>query len=221
MEINAAKLSIKADREGIVIYVPEDMSVDDICCRLYRKFSENSRAFQKSGDVNVTFKGRELTRVQTEKIIEHLNNIDLLHVSFRCGDRTKSVPRALPPAVPAVSYGHQEIISGAVERPYIFRGDIQRKQTLEVKGNAIILGNVAKDAVVVSGRSIIVIGRLAGTAIAGKITGADAFIAATDMHPCMLRIGRAGCTCPDIRGDFAPMSAIATNDNNTISITYI
>ena len=75
--------------------------------------------------------------------------------------------------------------------PYIFIGDIGRKQTLEIKGNVIILGNVAREAKVVSGRNIIVIGGLYGTAIAGKSNKYDSFVLAMYMAPKFLQIGNA------------------------------
>lgn len=35
------RLSIKADRSGIVVYVPAAMSVNDICCDLYCRILDN------------------------------------------------------------------------------------------------------------------------------------------------------------------------------------
>ena len=37
------RLSIKADRSGIVVYVPAAMSVNDICCDLYCRILDNIR----------------------------------------------------------------------------------------------------------------------------------------------------------------------------------
>ena len=51
------RLSIKADRSGIVVYVPAAMSVNDICCDLYCRILDNISARKKelyvylSGDV--------------------------------------------------------------------------------------------------------------------------------------------------------------------------
>ena len=39
------RLSIKADRSGIAVYIPECMSVQDICSELYKKILRNIRAF--------------------------------------------------------------------------------------------------------------------------------------------------------------------------------
>ena len=38
------RLSIKADRSGIVVYVPAAMSVNDICCDLYCRILDNISA---------------------------------------------------------------------------------------------------------------------------------------------------------------------------------
>lgn len=234
MEVNTTRLSIKADKDGISVHIPQVMPVDDICRRLRKRFSENAGAFRKSGTVPVSFKGGELTHEQSGMIIDFLNSIEGLNVCFvkreepmahtcRQGRTLLCLPDVQREQT--VLYGGSDAVCAgqmyADVRPYIFRGDIHRKQTLEIKGNVIILGNVARDAVVISGRSIIVVGELAGTAIAGRVTGNRAFISATDMNPKMLKIGRTSCICPEIRRGFAPLSAVATNDNNAISITYI
>lgn len=76
------RLSIKADRSGIVVYVPAAMSVNDICCDLYCRILDNISAFQKKGTVCISFRGCTLERGDTEEIISFLNSIDKIHVRF-------------------------------------------------------------------------------------------------------------------------------------------
>ena len=70
------RLSIKADRSGIAVYIPECMSVQDICSELYKKILRNIRAFEKCGSVYVAFKGTSLSHDETEEILQFLNDID-------------------------------------------------------------------------------------------------------------------------------------------------
>lgn len=222
------RLSIKADRSGIAVYIPEYMSVQDICSEMYKKILRNIRAFEKCGSVHVAFKGVSLSQDETEEILQFLNDIDMVNVSFIIKsddvqykeDENEAgvvqMKKVCPggPSVPAPADGQ------SMEKPYIFRGDLGRKQTLEIKGNVIILGDVAKDAKVVSGKSIIVVGELAGTAVAGRISSERSFVMAMHMAPRMIQIGRSRIFSPKIKGD--PMSPmIAANDGNTINITYI
>lgn len=222
------RLSIKADRSGIAVYIPECMSVQDICSELYKKILRNIRAFEKCGSVHVTFKGVSLSQDETKEILQFLNDIDMVNVSFiiKSDDvqykedeneadvvhMKKTCPDGASVPAPADAW--------SMEKPYIFRGDLGRKQTLEIKGNVIILGDVAKDAKVVSGKSIIVVGELAGTAVAGRISSERSFVMAMHMVPRMIQIGRSRIFSPKIKGDtLSPM--IAANDGNTINITYI
>lgn len=226
MEDKIDRLTIKADRTGIAVYVPESMSVNDICCELYDKIQENVKAFQKSGTVYMSFRGRYMNDEDSGMIISFLNDIDMINVSFRMrhdidqkkAECTDPVPVGVGQVRMTVPSGHR--IDRGNDKPYIFRGNIGRKQTLEIRGNVIILGDVAKDATIISGKSIIVVGRLAGTAIAGKIAGTDSFVMAMHMDPRFIQIGSVRCTAPRIKdGKMAPM--IATNDGNAIDITYI
>lgn len=225
MDGNNAKLSIKAGREGIIVDIPEAMSANDICCQLYKRFTEKAGAFQTAGKVYLLFKsrGKPLTEGEKNHIIAFLNGIDLLQVSFCRADEHCDSGSGLLPAV-CEYQSDSEFTYRPVnqpEKPYVFQGSLLRKQTLEIKGNVIILGDVSRDAAVISGKSIIVIGELAGTAVAGRLMYPESFILATSMTPQRLEIGRAACTFADSRRDSLPLTAIATNDNNTINITYI
>ena len=72
------RLSIKADRSGIVVYVPAAMSVNDICCDLYCRILDNISAFQKKGTVCISFRGCTLERGDTEEIISFLSLVLIL-----------------------------------------------------------------------------------------------------------------------------------------------
>ena len=223
------RLSIKADRSGIVVYVPAAMSLNDICCDLDCRILYNISAFQKKGTVWISFRGCTLERGDTEEIISFLNSIDKIHVRFAAkpdidqytgsgvrddGDREPQQAK-VSMALPDMTKTHSDN-----ERPYIFRGDIGRKQTLEIRGNVIILGDVARDARVVSGKNIVVVGELAGAAIAGKLAAGNNFIIAMRMCPQLLQIGKAKSTGIRLPGA-KRMPMIATNDEGIINITYI
>lgn len=222
------RLSIKADRSGIAVYIPECMSVQDICSELYKKILRNIRAFEKCGSVYVTFKGVSLSQDETKEILQFLNDIDMVNVSFIIKsddvqykeDENEADVVHMKKACPGGASVPAPADAWSMEKPYIFRGDLGKKQTLEIKGNVIILGDVAKDAKVVSGKSIIVVGELAGTAVAGRISSERSFVMAMHMVPRMIQIGRSRIFSPKIKGDtLSPM--IAANDGNTINITYI
>lgn len=262
MEDKITRLSIKADRSGIAVYVPAHMSMDEICSELYRRFSHNACAFEKKGTIAVAFRGDTPTEAESHRIIDFLNGLDMNNVSFRYrkesgSSKTDNYNKYTVPFCDGVTGSAYEPVTCMEKRiensdddrlgnymkmvrgagsskddntcnnkyvtkdiPYIFIGDIGRKQTLEIKGNVIIIGNVARDAKVVSGRSIIVIGSLYGTAIAGKCNKDDSFVLAMHMVPRLLQIGNARSEFPDIR-NYSDSSVVAANDGTSISITYI
>lgn len=271
MDDKFTRLSIKADRSGIAVYVPAHMSTDDICSELYSRFSHNICALEKKGTVAVTFRGDSPTETESCRIVDFLNSMDMNNVSFRYERETKEGTKEkkielCKKIVTEPIYDNSDMIHKGFQRyydkscennsginankkniPYIFIGDIGRKQTLEIKGNVIIIGNVARDAKVISGKSIIIIGALYGTAIAGRCNGAgvvrgnmhnsnstgstgstnrnriytnDSFVLAMHMSPKFLQIGTVGSETPYIE-NYADSSVLATNDGTTISITYI
>lgn len=223
MEGDIGKLTIKADRGGIVVYVPENMTVDWICRCLYLKFSENARAFQNEGSIGVSFRGSPLTHAQEKRIVDFLNGIEILHVRFVLAKGKSPAEKSENSEVSHVLYPASyapHLSSVGVrrdEKPFVFRGDIGRRQTLEIKGSIIVIGNVARDATVTAGKSITVIGRLSGTAIAGKQALSGCFISATDMRPKLLQIGKVRGSLPEASG----RSAVAVSEGGTIRVTYI
>ena len=102
----------------------------------------------------------------------------------------------------------------------LFRSKSWFQLCLSTKGNVIILGDVARDARVVSGKNIVVVGELAGAAIAGKLAAGNNFIIAMRMCPQLLQIGKAKSTGIRLPGA-KRMPMIATNDEGIINITYI
>ncbi len=231
MEDKITRLSIKADRSGIAVYVPAHMSTDEICTELYRRFSVNAYAFEKKGTVAVTFRGNRPTDTESYRIIDFLNGLDMSNVLFRLGQKsehniTEKYIEPIPGSILKNIYEPQDITvhknRGFTDKniPYIFIGNIGRKQTLEIKGNIIIIGNVARDAKVISGRNIIVIGDLYGTAIAGKCSKGKSFVLAMHMEPRYLQIGKGRSETPDIV-NYPDSSVVAANDGTSISITYI
>ena len=76
MEDKITRLSIKADRSGIAVYVPAHMSMDEICSELYRRFSHNACAFEKKGTIAVAFRGDAPTEAESHMIIDFLNDLD-------------------------------------------------------------------------------------------------------------------------------------------------
>jgi septum site-determining protein MinC len=75
----------------------------------------------------------------------------------------------------------------AALRAQFFRGSLSNGERFETNESVIILGDVAKDAAVISKKDIIVLGALYGEAFAG-VDGKNHFVAALDFSPHMLKI---------------------------------
>lgn len=230
MEGKITRLSIKADKSGIAVYVPAHMSMDEICSELYHRFSLSAGALEKKGSVSVAFKGKKLSESESYKIIDFLNNMEMNNISFiydRKSDITIDRHDALyNDRIMKTTYqSNEKVVDSVIRRdareiPYIFIGNIGKKQTLEIKGNVIIIGNVAREAKVISGGNIIVIGDIYGTVIAGKGGGEKYFVLAMHMEPRYLQINKVKALLPNIT-NYDNSSVLATNDGTAISITYI
>lgn len=228
MDGNSEKLTIKADKSGIVICINKDMTRDEICFELYRKIMDNIGAFKKSGTIYVSFNSMHIGLSLAQDILDFLNSLDEVRVIFRIKEEyldrlTHTLSEASDTAASskaAMPVKDFSLLGDTSEKPYIFRGDIKKRQTLETKGNIIIIGDVLKDATVVAGRNIIIIGSLYGNAIAGRVSCNYSYIIALDMLPQKLAIGKASLTCPRIKNKLnLPM--IATNEYDLINISYV
>jgi septum site-determining protein MinC len=235
MSLEKDKLSIKADQNGIIVFVPDKMKPMDICQELYERFVHKSTVFQKSGCISISFTGYDISEAQAKNIVDFLNSIEQLKVVFVLKEKTGETRNSkvsceagseyhkalsLPHKSERVTYKPVTTYREPVwQRPFIFSGDLKKGQTLEMTGNIILMGNVDEGARIKAGGNIVVLGGLHGQASASGLRTSGGFILALRMCPQKLKIGSFEVKYNQIEFGNAPI--MVTKDNNGINISYL
>lgn len=98
---------------------------------------------------------------------------------------------------------------------------IRSGQTLEVKGDLLLIGDVNPGGTIIAGGNIFVLGALRGIAHAGCFGDKQAVIAASLMNPMQLKISDVTNRAPDSKGDGNEMECAYINKNNQIVVDRI
>ncbi len=107
------------------------------------------------------------------------------------------------------------------DRLLIVQRHLRSGQKVEHGGDVLILGNVNKDAQVIAGGNIIVMGKLRGIAVAGALGDESAVIVALQMEPQQLRIGRKVAISSDEDRNSPGYPEVAKIENGTIVLEKV
>lgn len=98
---------------------------------------------------------------------------------------------------------------------------IRSGQTLEVRGDLLLIGDVNPGGTIIAGGNIFILGALRGIAHAGCYGDKQAVIAASLMNPMQLKISDVTNRAPDSKGDGNEMECAYINQNNQIVVDRI
>lgn len=190
-------VTIKANSHGIVIVTDCSLSYDNMVSAVKSKFKQCKNIFSDRCNMPVTIKGPSLTEDEYRKLLEQLNRIDGIKTHFTESKKETTVLTETKNPVTTSSSDKPKTAARAICPPadsevsgnYIFKGTLKSGEELSIKNSVIIMGDVEKDASVISGGNIIVLGNLMGRAIAGKTKGSNRFILALFMKPEYIQIG--------------------------------
>lgn len=174
---------IKSYKDGIAVYLDEELEFTQLLSDVGDKFRDSARFF---GDmrVAVSFEGRSLSPLEENRLVDAISCNSRLHVVCVVGkdkekeSRFKETMEAFERCFPKAENNGQ-----------FYRGNLQNGQILETEGSIVIIGNVEPGCSVISTKDIIVLGRLQGSAYAGGAGSHEHFIAALEMTPQKLKIG--------------------------------
>ncbi len=199
-----ADVTIKANSHGIVVVSDSTLSYDNMVLAVKNKFRQSTAIFKDNCDMPVTVKGPLLTDEEYRGLLEQLNGIEGINTHFTEVKKKQVELPELASSVyimPPLKGRDMDEISSvpeAVDIPgnYIFKGTIHSGEELAIRSSIIIIGDVEKNAAVISGGNIIVLGGLYGQAVAGKTKGENRFILALYMRPEYIQIGNVSQTFP-------------------------
>ncbi len=203
---------IKANSHGIRIILSNEYPLENLIEEIKSRLYKYDSLLKKDGNVYISFEGRALSREEIDTILFELNGIPDIGVNFiykseeipktvskpQAGKKIPSAPKPETQANETMTVkelhnhtGRKENDINNCSEALFFHGNLLSGQILETKKSIIIIGNVERNARIISGGNIIIIGSLKGEAIAGRDLHPKRFVLALQMEPVHIKIGRA------------------------------
>ena len=187
----ATPVSIKGGKDGLRLVLDEAAPWDEVLDDLHESLSRGVEFFQ----------GAQITVDTGQRALGDEELADLLHLMGEHGLQPSMLATASPEGRSAGR------AAGIVTRPpvraapapvqndaeagLLVQRTLRSGQVLRHHGHLTVIGDVNPGAEVVAGGSIIVWGRLRGTAHAGALGDAAAVVCALELAPTLLRIADA------------------------------
>ena len=213
-------VSIKGNKYGIVVFVKEDASFDDVKNEISEKMKESSKFFGKASSA-ISFEGKHLTNEEQQTIIDIISECSEMNIVCIIDDENeekfkKAVEKSNQPVASEMP---QEAYAAGITGGQFYRGTLRSGQVLECDSSVVILGDVNPGSKIISTGNVVVLGSLKGTVYAGLTGDPGAFVVALDMHPVQIRIGDTIARCSDKQKKNAKLETkIAYVDDGNIYI---
>lgn len=169
---------IKSSKNGINLLLNSELDFQTLLDEILKKFQESEKFFSDA-EFAISFEGKELTDEEKYQIVDAImTNTD---IKIRCivdYDEIKDAVIQKKMKDMAEKEAKQKQATGT-----FYYGSLKPGERLEVDAAIVILGNVPKDACVISKSSIVVLGTLLGEAYAGMDGDKQSFIAALRFMP--------------------------------------
>jgi septum site-determining protein MinC len=207
----AAPVSIKGGKDGLRLILDEAAPWDEVLDELHERLARGTEFFQ----------GAQITVDTGQRALGDGEFSDLLQVMGEYGLQPSTLATATPegrsagraagistrlPVRSAPATPQNELDSGLLVHRTLRSGQVLRHH-----GHLTLLGDVNPGAEIVAGGSIVVWGRLRGTAYAGAMGDTTAVICALELAPTLLRIAEAMARPPESRPVGPEMARITSN----------
>lgn len=208
----------KGIQDGILIVLNNKVYFDDVENALLQKV-QNAKTFFKGANKSISFKGRDLSEDEENRLLDIISNVAEINISF-----VNNIPTIISEeqqeTVTEVKNDNITEDSAKLSIPnvdtsntYFHKGSLRNGQKINYKGNVVVIGDINPGGSVVADGNVIVLGKLKGTVHAGLNRDKNCFISALRMTPSQLIIGDCLAYFPtDIKRDVVPEYAY-TKDN--------
>ncbi len=209
--MSQTSIEIKGVKDGLLVTVP-DGPWDDVGPLLFQHLEEQ-QSFLTGAQIILQLHQRQLGAVELGKLSEKFADLDLnLWTVLSESAHTESAARSygLETSLPVAELPPLETDPepDSLDPNCRFVGATLRGgQEIDFDGNVVILGDIKVGARVIATGSIVVWGRLQGTAIAGAEGDESAVICALDLSPRQLNIAGFLARAPERDGAPEPEMA--------------
>lgn len=207
----AAPVSIKGGKDGLRLILDEAVSWGEVLDELHDRLAKGTEFFQ-GAQITVDTGQRALGDGEFANLLQVMGEYGLQPSTLATATpEGRSAGRAAgistrPPLRPAQATPQQDADSGLLVQRTLRSGQVLRHH-----GHLTLLGDVNPGAEIVASGSIVVWGRLRGTAYAGAMGDTTAVICALELAPTLVRIADAMARPPESRPVGPEMARITPN----------
>lgn len=187
-EVNMDCVTIKGSRDGIDLILDPEVPFDELEERVREKFADAARFFE-GAEVILSFHGRNLSRVEEQKLTAAVTESADIHVLY-IAETDEFYNALLRSRADAFRDGGPEAVDGErlIRTHGFYEGDVKEGEVIESPEDLLIIGSVEAGAEVLSLGSIVILGRLTGSAHAGVGGRTDSFVAVMEADPIQVTI---------------------------------
>ena len=207
----AAPISIKGGKDGLRLILDEASPWNEVLEELHERLARGTEFFQ-GAQITVDTGQRALGDGDFAELLQVMGEYGLQPSTLATATpEGRSAGRAAgistrPPARTAPAAPQSDTESGA-----LIQRTLRSGQVLRFPGHLTLLGDVNPGAEIVATGSIVVWGRLRGTAYAGAMGDTTAVICALELAPTLLRIAEAMARPPESRPAGPELARMTSN----------
>lgn len=196
----AMPVSIKGGKDGLRLVLDESAPWADILDELHERFSHGTEFFH-GAELIIDTGERALADEELAELVALMGEHSLQPTALATSSREgRSAGRAAGVATrPALRAAAPMQPQNDPDSSLFVQRTLRSGQVLRHHGHLVLMGDVNPGAEVMAGGSIIIWGRLRGTAHAGAMGDMSAVICALELTPTLLRIADAMARPPGTR----------------------
>lgn len=198
--MNSNSVVLKLYKDGMVVFVNEDMPFEQLKAAVVEKFIKSKEFFRGIAPC-VGFKGVQLDERQCGELIRAIS--DALGSEVTLWNNPDTMEQTTEEKIKNAAENADAAISNALkididnEFTKFCKKTLRSGQLLESDGHIVILGDVNPGAEVVAAGNIFVMGTVKGTVHAGAKGNREVVVAALNLSPTQLRIADIITRSPD------------------------
>jgi len=180
MEQQHSAVILKSNPHGLIISLSPELPFDELIDAVGEKFRVSAEFF-KNARLALTFRGRQLTREEENRLVDAIVENSKIQVLCIVDEEKESA-----------EYYKKAVMNAQKKKEegdgFFYRGTLRSGQTLDSETSIVVLGDVNPGAQVTSKGNIVILGCCMGTIYAGAGGDAKCFAAALTMKPALVKI---------------------------------
>ena len=203
-DLNNHNITFKANKDGIVIILPENISFNELKSSFNKKIL-GSRNFFGNAKTKLIFKGRNLNEIEEK---------ELLGLMYRYTDLDIILTEREEPKLSLIVTELEQLEEEAKpnEETAFHHGSLRGGQKIEKDGSLVLIGDVNPGAEIKASGNVVVLGTIAGLVHAGSEGDKGCTVSALKFGNSQIRIANLISHIPDGLAAKEPSHAYIEDD---------